>query len=671
MLKLTSQTVKYLFLITILFLLASLFRPAKVSAATYYVSTSGNDSNNGSLSSPFATIQRAANVAVAGDFVQVRAGTYYQKFAPVNSGTSTAYITYMPYPGESAIIDGTGVPLSSSGYQEGLIQIVGKSYIRIQGFTIRNSSYHGINIRLSDSGVWSSHIEISGNTILNTSRVGIKATRSRFVTVRNNTIRHVDYSSGIGIWFSEDVTVDRNTIDTPHWYHECQGGYEEGLSIASVNRFVVSYNSLDYSEAPPAGYCETAIRLGIDVKESSQNGTVHHNTVRNFNAGGIYTDGWEAGSNGTPTLNHVNIYQNYVEEGGIQVNCERSVGTVEYINIFNNLVVNGRFTGIAVKGSWGDGLKKNINIYNNTIYGASPAGGNGGAGIYIMSENLGTNNSDRPVIIRNNISNFYFLSTGGGTVGQIRAINATVASMVTADHNIVYGPQVCAIDYTACVELGTRVTASPASLYVNPSTFNLHLRSGSPAINAGATISLFTIDYDGATRPQGSAYDIGAYEYGGVIPSSTPTPGVLTPTPTRAPLPTGTIPTPTSSFYPTPTPRSATQPAIEMERLNFSTLYQSIQPNGGAFTFSSNLSIGGIISSLLNYFFPIAGSLFILFIIFGGFKFMTSAGNPETIASAKSLLLTAFLGFIMIFSSYWITRLIASIFGLGEIVSIF
>jgi hypothetical protein len=505
---------------------AILFYPASVKAANYYVSPSGSDSNSGTTTATaFRTIQKAANTAVAGDTVQVMAGTYYQKFSPANSGTSTAYITYMPYPGASVIIDGTGVPLSSSGYQEGLVQIVGKSYIRIQNFTIRNSSYHGINIRLSDSGVWSSHIDISGNTILNTSRVGIKANRSRFVTVRNNTIRHVDYSSGIGIWFSEDATVNNNIIDTPHWYHECQGGYEEGLSIASVNRFVVSYNSLDYSEAPPAGYCEGAIRLGIDVKESSQNGSVHHNTVRNFNAGGIYTDGWEAGSNGTPTLNHVNIYQNYVEEGGIQVNCERSVGTVEYINIFNNLVVNGRFTGIAVKGSWGDGLKKNINIFNNTIYGASPAGGNGGAGIYIMSQNLGTNNSDRPVIIRNNISNFYFLSTGGGTVGQIRAGNATIASMVTADHNIVYGPQSCSLDYPLCVELGARISASPTSLFINPSAFDLHLKSTSPAVNAGASLSLFTFDYDGNTRPQGSAYDIGAYEYGAVsIPSNTPTP---------------------------------------------------------------------------------------------------------------------------------------------------
>ena len=39
------------------------------------------------------------------------------------------------------------------------------------------------------------------------------------------------------------------------------------------------------------------------------------------------------------------------------------------------------------------------------------------------------------------------------------------------------------------------------------------LTSTSRAIDAGATISLFTTDIANAPRPQGSAYDIGAYEY--------------------------------------------------------------------------------------------------------------------------------------------------------------
>jgi len=42
--------------------------------------------------------------------------------------------------------------------------------------------------------------------------------------------------------------------------------------------------------------------------------------------------------------------------------------------------------------------------------------------------------------------------------------------------------------------------------------YDLHLKSGSPAISAGATIPPVTTDFDDVSR-QGSAYDIGAYEY--------------------------------------------------------------------------------------------------------------------------------------------------------------
>jgi hypothetical protein len=46
------------------------------SGVTYYVSTSGNDNNAGTLAAPWRTIQKAANTVQAGDTVQVRAGTY-------------------------------------------------------------------------------------------------------------------------------------------------------------------------------------------------------------------------------------------------------------------------------------------------------------------------------------------------------------------------------------------------------------------------------------------------------------------------------------------------------------------------------------------------------------------------------------------------------------------
>ncbi len=48
--------------------------------------------------------------------------------------------------------------------------------------------------------------------------------------------------------------------------------------------------------------------------------------------------------------------------------------------------------------------------------------------------------------------------------------------------------------------------------FVSPTTGDYHLRSTSPAINAGSNTGVVD-DKDGTPRPQGSAYDIGAYEY--------------------------------------------------------------------------------------------------------------------------------------------------------------
>jgi hypothetical protein len=57
------------------------------------------------------------------------------------------------------------------------------------------------------------------------------------------------------------------------------------------------------------------------------------------------------------------------------------------------------------------------------------------------------------------------------------------------------------------------LTTNPS--FVDAANKNFALQSGSPGIDAGQTISEVTVDFAGAPRPQGSTYDIGAYEYGG------------------------------------------------------------------------------------------------------------------------------------------------------------
>ncbi len=57
------------------------------------------------------------------------------------------------------------------------------------------------------------------------------------------------------------------------------------------------------------------------------------------------------------------------------------------------------------------------------------------------------------------------------------------------------------------------VSFDPESeLFEDLANWNLHLREGSIAIDAGTSENAPSVDYDGANRPQGEGYDIGAYE---------------------------------------------------------------------------------------------------------------------------------------------------------------
>jgi hypothetical protein len=81
-----------------------------VSATTYYVSVSGNDSNAGTGTNvAFLTIQKAASLMNAGDTCYILSGTYRETVTPARSGTLAAPITFAAYPGATPIVSGADV----------------------------------------------------------------------------------------------------------------------------------------------------------------------------------------------------------------------------------------------------------------------------------------------------------------------------------------------------------------------------------------------------------------------------------------------------------------------------------------------------------------------------------------------------------------------------------
>lgn len=69
----------------------------------FYVAPNGSDSNPGTKSRPFRTIQKAANMMQSGDTCYVREGVYHETV----SGKLADSITFKAYLGEKVILDGT------------------------------------------------------------------------------------------------------------------------------------------------------------------------------------------------------------------------------------------------------------------------------------------------------------------------------------------------------------------------------------------------------------------------------------------------------------------------------------------------------------------------------------------------------------------------------------
>ena len=106
--------------------------------ATYYVAPSGADSGPGTITEPWKTIGKAATTLAPGDTVLIRAGTYAEQVQVGVSGEAGAEVTFAAYPGESPVLDGTSVVVST-GDLAGLFEVVQRSWVRVRGLRVQHA----------------------------------------------------------------------------------------------------------------------------------------------------------------------------------------------------------------------------------------------------------------------------------------------------------------------------------------------------------------------------------------------------------------------------------------------------------------------------------------------------------------------------------------------------
>jgi parallel beta-helix repeat protein len=130
--------------------------PVLASAVTRYVATpqdGGSDLKSGSQASPYATLQKAHDVSVAGDTILMRGGVYtFGTTTFTRDGTSGNTIKVFNFPGESPVIDASNQRAIPA--QGGVLTFNGASFWHIKGLEIKNGSINGIGTRNSGNNTF-------------------------------------------------------------------------------------------------------------------------------------------------------------------------------------------------------------------------------------------------------------------------------------------------------------------------------------------------------------------------------------------------------------------------------------------------------------------------------------------------------------------------------------
>lgn len=538
--------------------------------STYYVSPGGNDGNPGTINASWLTIQHAANTVKAGATVNVFGGTYNESVNFPRSGTASSPITFQSYPGQTAVLDGTGVKCCGSSQTQGLINITGhRSYITISGFEIRNYS----TAKASDvaCGIW-----ITG------SGTGIH--------ILNNLVHNITTTSekegnafGMAVYATSKTPITGLVISGNEVYDNRTGESETLTVNGNVTHFQIANNlvhdndnigidAIGFEGVGPVGY------------DQPMYGDISGNTVYNisgitnpgegyeYDADGLYCDGCA----------YLTVERNVIlqVDYGIETTSENQVcqangtewsgpnGTAargkspcygRYVTVRNNLFYKSNSCGNSIGGyapasrnggpSNGGGSSYHDVFVNNTLYnnGAQPGSGTEGtpSGEFQIQNQVGSAQGN---IYENNI---LYAGTPNLWIDSYAPFSiAYPAPPATLDWNLYYssagyteGTSILwggVSTYTSFSNWQTSSGEDANSLNANPlfvglkaAPPNFDTLPASPAVGAGSTSvscgagwcdpdgsspgSIYgSTDFLGNPRSTGSNIDIGAYENTGI-----------------------------------------------------------------------------------------------------------------------------------------------------------
>ncbi|MGV3636760.1 MAG: NosD domain-containing protein [Flavobacteriales bacterium] len=168
-------------------------------ATLFHVAPQGDDQASGqSLASAWATLQRAADVALAGDTVLVQPGTYQGFAAMDHSGSAASPIVF------KAADDGVIIQTPCAYNDQDGINVENVSWVVVEGFEVIGMPRAGIRTALSD------HVVIRGNTCTNNGKWGILTGFAEHCTIEQNTCSGSVLEHGIYFSNSADDPIIRH-----------------------------------------------------------------------------------------------------------------------------------------------------------------------------------------------------------------------------------------------------------------------------------------------------------------------------------------------------------------------------------------------------------------------------------------------------------------------------
>ncbi|XOV79620.1 MAG: right-handed parallel beta-helix repeat-containing protein [Aestuariibacter sp.] len=511
-----------------LFAAASLTLPGIANGAQIYVASGGNDSNDGSINSPLASVQAAVDSASPGDTIYLRGGTYM--VTESNGGDidiRTPNLVLRSYPGEWAHIN---APVNDPNLHQTLHLHPNANGTVIQDLEVSGGFYYAIKLesdwsnyptreQATELANAASYVTIRDSKLHDSGRDVIKlAPAADYVRIINNEIyrsgqRNNNNAEGIDAVNADHVLIQGNYIhDIATTGAYIKGGSKHGrLSHNLVVDVGISPSaSANSRQGLACGYQTDAEFFDADntLFYGSFECEISNNIILNTGGAGILV----AGSNGAKVLNNTvyNAVQNPTVgfNGAISIYRQKNYIPEEYVTQNHDLTLLNNLVVVAADDGTGSSPRSYALAVRQRTEGAGQNYGVSGSlwVDYNYYARLGNNRLDQ-----------LFTSH---LWGNIHAND----SDGTPSYDINKWQQYWQLEENANASF-TIVGDDIDSHSLVPGALpnldqHLHLQSDSLAIDAGLYIEGLSDDIDAQSRD--SLLDIGADEYASQVPTTVP-----------------------------------------------------------------------------------------------------------------------------------------------------